>query len=49
MCHVAHRRGVPFVTLTSKPALRPLYESCGFTVVSDNFSLARMVDPVWAG
>ena len=30
----AHRRGVPFVTLTSKPALRPLYESCGFQVVS---------------
>ena len=30
----AYRRGVPFVTLTSKPALRPLYESCGFQVVS---------------
>ena len=29
----AHRRGVPYVTLTSKPALRPLYESCGFQVV----------------
>lgn len=29
----AHRRGVPFVSLTSKPALRPLYESCGFQVV----------------
>jgi len=28
----AFRRGVPFVTLTSKPALRPLYESCGFAV-----------------
>ena len=28
----AHRRGVPFVTLTSKPALRPLYEACGFVV-----------------
>ena len=28
----AHRRGVPYVTLTSKPALRPLYESCGFVV-----------------
>ena len=26
-----HRR-VPFVTLSSKPALRPLYEACGFTV-----------------
>jgi GNAT superfamily N-acetyltransferase len=30
----AYRRAVPFVTLTSKPALRPLYESCGFQVVS---------------
>jgi GNAT superfamily N-acetyltransferase len=29
----AYRRGVPLVTLTSKPALRPLYESCGFQVV----------------
>jgi GNAT superfamily N-acetyltransferase len=29
----AHRRGVPMVTLTSRPALRPLYESCGFQVV----------------
>jgi GNAT superfamily N-acetyltransferase len=28
----AYRRGVPFVTLTSKPALRPLYEACGFVV-----------------
>jgi GNAT superfamily N-acetyltransferase len=28
----AYRRGVPFVTLTSKPALRPLYEASGFTV-----------------
>ena len=28
----AYRRGVPFVTLTSKPALRPLYEGCGFVV-----------------
>jgi GNAT superfamily N-acetyltransferase len=28
----AHRRGVPFVTLTSKPALRSLYGSCGFVV-----------------
>jgi len=30
----AYRRGAPFVTLTSKPALRPLYESCGFQVIS---------------
>ena len=30
----AYRRGVPFVTLTSKPSLRPLYESCGFTVAN---------------
>lgn len=29
----AYRRGVPLVMLTSKPALRPLYESCGFQVV----------------
>jgi GNAT superfamily N-acetyltransferase len=28
----AYRRAVPFVTLTSKPALRPLYEACGFSV-----------------
>jgi len=29
----ANRRGVPMVTLTSKPSLRPLYEACGFHVV----------------
>jgi GNAT superfamily N-acetyltransferase len=29
----AHRRGVPYVMLTSKASLRPLYEGCGFTVV----------------
>jgi GNAT superfamily N-acetyltransferase len=29
----AYRRGVPLVVLTSKPALRPFYESCGFHVV----------------
>jgi GNAT superfamily N-acetyltransferase len=28
----AYHRRVPFVTLTSKPKLRPLYEACGFTV-----------------
>lgn len=28
----AFHRNVPFVTLTSKPRLRPLYEACGFTV-----------------
>ncbi|HSQ55309.1 MAG TPA: GNAT family N-acetyltransferase [Gemmata sp.] len=28
----AYRRRVPFVTLTSKPKLRPLYEACGFVV-----------------
>ena len=28
----AYQRRVPFVTLTSKPKLRPLYEACGFTV-----------------
>lgn len=30
----AFRRRVPCVSLSSKPALRPLYEGCGFTVVS---------------
>lgn len=29
----AHRLGVPYVMLTSKPALRTLYETCGFAVV----------------
>lgn len=29
----AARLGVPYVMLTSRPALRPLYESCGFAVV----------------
>ena len=29
----AHRLGAPYVMLTSKASLRPLYESCGFTVV----------------
>jgi ribosomal protein S18 acetylase RimI-like enzyme len=30
----AYHRGVPYVMLTSKPELRPLYEgSCGFSVV----------------
>jgi len=29
----AHSRGVPYVMLTSKPALRGLYEGCGFVVV----------------
>ena len=28
----AYQRRVPFVTLTSKPKLRPLYEACGFAV-----------------
>jgi GNAT superfamily N-acetyltransferase len=28
----AFRRGTPFVTLTSKPELRPLYEAAGFVV-----------------
>jgi len=39
----AYRRGVPLVTLTSKPALRPLYESCGFQVVG------QKPDPVATG
>ena len=29
----AHRLNVPYVMLTSKPSLRPLYEACGFRVV----------------
>ena len=29
----AHNRGVPYVMLTSKASLRPLYEACGFAVV----------------
>jgi GNAT superfamily N-acetyltransferase len=29
----AHRLGAPYVMLTSKASLRPLYEGCGFTVV----------------
>ncbi len=30
----AFRRGAPYVMLTSKASLRPLYESCGFTPVA---------------
>ena len=29
----AFLRGVPYVMLTSKESLRPLYESCGFTAI----------------
>ena len=29
----AHDRRVPYVMLTSKASLRPMYEACGFTVV----------------
>ena len=29
----AYRRGVPYVMLTSRASLRPLYESCGFTPI----------------
>jgi ribosomal protein S18 acetylase RimI-like enzyme len=29
----AFRRGVPYVMLTSKESLRPLYEACGFALV----------------
>ena len=31
----AYRLGVPYVMLTSKESLRPLYEGCGFEVVSN--------------
>lgn len=30
----AHARKVPYVMLTSRDGLRPLYERCGFTVVT---------------
>jgi ribosomal protein S18 acetylase RimI-like enzyme len=30
----AHTRKVPYVMLTSREGLRPLYEGCGFTVVN---------------
>jgi len=31
----AYDRGVPYVMLTSKSELRPLYEGCGFTVIEE--------------
>jgi ribosomal protein S18 acetylase RimI-like enzyme len=31
----AFLRGVPYVMLTSKASLRPLYEGCGFAVVGE--------------
>jgi GNAT superfamily N-acetyltransferase len=33
--HQAHRRGAPYVMLTSRAGLRPLYEACGFSVVGE--------------
>lgn len=33
--HEARRRGAPYVMLTSKESLRPLYEACGFLVVGN--------------
>ena len=32
--NAAAERGVPYVMLTSKASLRPLYEACGFRVVA---------------
>ena len=32
----AYLRGVPHVTLTSKPELRDMYEGCGFQVMEDS-------------
>jgi len=32
----AFRRGVPYIMLTSKESLRPLYEGCGFTAVCES-------------
>ena len=37
----AFRRGVPFVSLTSREELRPFYEMCGFTPV-ENFPAALL-------
>lgn len=34
--HQAFLHHVPYVMLTSKPSLRALYESCGFTVVGSS-------------
>ena len=36
----AYLRGAPYVMLTSKASLRPLYESCGFTPVETQPSVA---------
>jgi GNAT superfamily N-acetyltransferase len=35
----AYARSVPYVMLTSKPELRPLYASCGFTVIEEPVSV----------
>jgi GNAT superfamily N-acetyltransferase len=35
----AVRQGVPYVMLTSKASLRPLYESCGFRVVAPQHAI----------
>ena len=34
----AYHRGVPYVMLTSRAALRPFYEGCGFEVVGESQS-----------
>ncbi len=34
--HQAFLQQVPYVMLTSKPGLRSLYETCGFTVVGEH-------------
>ncbi len=36
----AAKSAVPYVMLTSRPGLRPLYESCGFTVVATSLPAA---------
>ncbi|HEY8505558.1 MAG TPA: GNAT family N-acetyltransferase [Gemmataceae bacterium] len=33
----AFEQNVPYVMLTSRPSLRPLYEGCGFTVVNPGY------------
>jgi ribosomal protein S18 acetylase RimI-like enzyme len=43
----ARARGVPYVMLTSKPSLRPLYEGqCGFQVVAQSETACPRTQPV---
>jgi GNAT superfamily N-acetyltransferase len=38
--HHAYLHQAPYVMLTSKESLRPLYEGCGFTVVHEHHAVA---------